>query len=370
MAGDCGIAWVGRAVPAFFFETARWEAVKFVAHKKAGTARPTAWPGATLPHTMATPAFLFGKRLSLTSAPGATTIRDVVSASVPADGVHRFRAGPTAAADPDELTMSIITLITDYGTQDHYAAVLKGVIAGIAPAARVIDATHAIAPHHVLYGAFVLGQILPWYPPGTIHLAVVDPGVGSNRRILVGKYAGQYVIAPDNGLMTLLHRETRPEALHVVENERFFLPALSSTFHGRDIMAPVAAHLFNGVGMHEFGRATDQLEMLSVPHRAQIKEGVMHGIVLYVDRFGTLVTNVHREQLVATGGVESAGDVRVNGTRLGGIRSTFSDVPVGEPLALIGGCGFLEIAVNQGSAVEKFGAADGLRIEVRCVASG
>lgn len=284
--------------------------------------------------------------------------------------------------------MSIITLITDYGTQDHYAAVLKGVIAGIAPAARVIDATHTIAPHNILHGAFVLRQILPWYPPGTIHVAVVDPGVGSDRRIILGKYMGQYVIAPDNGLITLLHRENRPEALHVVENKRFFLPALSSTFHGRDIMAPVAAHLFNfkeagllneagllkeaglGVRLHEFGRATDRVELLSVPHRAQIKGDVMHGIVLYVDRFGTLVTNVHREQLVETGGVERAWEVRVNGTPLGGIRSTFADVSVGEPVALIGDCGFLDIAVNQGSAVERFGAPDGLRIEVRGLASG
>ncbi|MHC4695630.1 MAG: SAM hydrolase/SAM-dependent halogenase family protein, partial [Planctomycetota bacterium] len=242
--------------------------------------------------------------------------------------------------------MCIVTLITDYGTRDHYAGVLKGVMLGIAPQISITDITHDIEPHNVLHGAFVLRQVWAWYPPGTIHLAIVDPGVGSERRIIVGKLEGRYVVAPNNGLVTLVHRELSVEAVHFAEDPRFFLSRPSATFHGRDMMAPVAAHLASGVDMGEFGPVADSVELLPVEYMAQSAGDSIRGRVLHVDRFGTLITNIRAEQLRAfSESVERIG-VLVNGTSIGPIRSTFCDVPPGTPLALIGGGGLLEIAIN------------------------
>jgi S-adenosylmethionine hydrolase len=260
--------------------------------------------------------------------------------------------------------MQLITLITDYGTRDQYVGALKGVILSIARSASIVDVTHDIEPYNVLHAAFVLRQIWPWYPRGTVHLAVVDPGVGSDRRIILGQYGGQFVIAPDNGLVTLVHREMQAEAVYVVEDRRHFLPHPSTTFHGRDIMAPVAARLANGVKPQKFGRATDHLEVLPVDHRAQIDGDMVRGTVLYVDRFGTLVTNIGDDQL-PRGERRVAPEVVVNDENIGPLRSTFPDVAPGEPVALIGSSGMVEIAVNQGSAAERFGPVPAVRVEVR-----
>jgi S-adenosylmethionine hydrolase len=261
--------------------------------------------------------------------------------------------------------MPVITLTTDYGTRDSYIGELKGVILSLASSVQMVDITHDIEPHNVLHGAFILRRIWPWYPRGTIHVAVVDPGVGSDRRIIIGQYAGQYLVAPDNGLVTLVHRETPAEAMYVVENRRYFMPQLSSTFHGRDIMAPVAAHLANGVSPKECGRATDHLEILPVAHRAESTADGLAGAVLYVDRFGTLVTNIDQEQVAGLGGSRRAAEVLVDGESIGPIRSAFCDVPEGSPVALIGSGGTLEVAINRGSAAERFGGNAVVRVQVR-----
>jgi S-adenosylmethionine hydrolase len=261
--------------------------------------------------------------------------------------------------------MSIVALTTDYGTQDYYVGAIKGAILGIAPNARIVDVTHEIRPHDVLHGAFVVRQVWPWYPKGTIHLVIVDPGVGSQRRIILGQYGGRYIVAPDNGLVTLLHRDFPAEAMHVVEDRRYFLPVLSATFQGRDMMAPVAAHLANGVNPRRFGRVTDRLEMLPVAHRAAAIGGIIRGGVLHVDRFGTIVTNVLKEQVCGASGQAGDWEVLINGTSVGPVRATFSDVELGEPVAFIGSCGMLEIAVNRGSAIGRFGPAESVRVEVR-----
>lgn len=261
--------------------------------------------------------------------------------------------------------MPTIVLLTDFGTRDHYVASVKGVIAGLAPNVPVVDATHDIEPHNVLHAAFVLMQTWRWFPPGTIFLAVVDPGVGSDRRIILGQYGGRFVVAPDNGLVTLLHRQESPEAVYVVENRRFFLPETSRTFQARDIMAPVAAHLANGEKPAAMGPLTDRLEMLAIPHRAKMLEDGLQGIVLYVDRFGTLITNIHADQLETMRTAEGAWEVQVNGTPISRFADTFSDVDVGETLAMIGSSGLLEIAVNQGSAAKRFGNGGDVEVRVR-----
>lgn len=259
--------------------------------------------------------------------------------------------------------MPIITLLTDYGPRDHFVGELKGVILSIAPEVQIVDITHEIEPFNVRQAAFVLRQIWPRYPAGTVHCAVVDPGVGSERRIILGQYAGRFVIAPDNGLVTWVHHGYAPEAMVVVEDRRYFLPQISSTFHGRDIMAPAAAHLVNGVLPRAFGRVTDRLEMLPIPHRAEATAGGWLGIVIYVDRFGNMVTNIHEEQLRAPRDAPRSWKILVNGTSVGEIRSAFCDVVPGSALALIGGSGFLEIAVSQGSAAQRFGPVEHVRVE-------
>lgn len=259
--------------------------------------------------------------------------------------------------------MAIITLLTDYGTGDGYVAALKGVIAGIAPDARVVDITHEVPPYDVAHAAFVLGQVWRWFPAGTIHVAVVDPGVGSARRILLGEFAGRFAVAPDNGLLTFVHHDHPTGRVWSVENTRYFLPDISSTFHGRDILAPVAAHLAMGVTGSSVGPATDQLERLPIPPRAERHAGGLRGQVVHVDRFGTLVSNIHQDQLPKADGDRDRLQVTIDGTPIGSIRKSFHEVPVGEPLAMVGGSGFLEIAVNQGRAVERFGASVTILVE-------
>lgn len=261
--------------------------------------------------------------------------------------------------------MPIITLLTDYGLRDHYVGELKGVILTIAPKAQIVDITHDIEPFNVRQAAFVLQRVWSRYPAGTVHCAVVDPGVGSDRRIILGQYAERFVVAPDNGLVTWVHREYETEGMFVVEDRRYFLPQISTTFHGRDIMAPVAAHLATGVKPRSFGRITDRLEMLPIPARAEPTEGGWAGNVIYVDRFGTMVTNIREEQLHTTRGEQRLWDVLVNGTSIGPIRSAFGDVSTGSALAIVGGSGFLEVAVNQGSAAQRFASLVNVRVEVR-----
>lgn len=257
--------------------------------------------------------------------------------------------------------MGVIAVITDYGTQDYYVGALKGVILQIAPDATIVDVTHAITPQDIAQAAFVLWQSWTWFPRETVFLAIVDPGVGTDRRIIVGKYAGRYVVAPDNGLVTFIHQEMAVEALHVVENEQYFLPVRSATFHGRDVLAPVAAHISQGVPAEALGPSVDQVNLLPIALGAEIRSDGVYGAVLYTDRFGTLVTNIGREQLAAMGRPSEGLEVEVDGVSVGPVRTTFADVSAGVVVALIGGSGLLEVAVNQGSAVERFGAVQVVR---------
>ncbi len=261
--------------------------------------------------------------------------------------------------------MACITLITDFGMSDHYVGVIKGVIHSIAPEVKVIDITHEVGAHDVVQAAFILRQVWNWYPAGTVHLAVVDPGVGSRRRLLVGKYAGRYVVAPDNGVISLVHHEVPIEDLRVVENVRFCLATVSATFHGRDILAPVAAHLARGQNLRDFGPFTDHLEVLQIERSTASANGVVTGVVLYVDRFGNLITNIRREELTCAHPHRHTAQVYVNGRCIGPLRTCYADVGVGEPLALLGSSDCLEIAVNRGRAADLLACGPSARVEVR-----
>lgn len=261
--------------------------------------------------------------------------------------------------------MAIITLITDFGTCDHYVAVMKGVILGIAPDVQIVDVTHEIEPHNVLHGAFVLQQTWSWYPPGTIHVVVVDPGVGYDRRIVLTQLDGHYVIAPDNGLMTLVVRDRPDHVAFILDNEKYFLPSVSATFHGRDIMAPVAAHLARGVAPADFGARADRLHLLTAVEPIPLPAGGYEGRVVYGDRFGNLVTNIGETQLSLLGGSVESWHVLINGLSIGPIRKTYAEVPEADALAVIGSCGLLEVAVNRGRALDRFGPTESIKIEIQ-----
>ncbi len=261
--------------------------------------------------------------------------------------------------------MPIVTIITDFGWRDHYAAAMKGVILQIAPKTTIVDVTHDIPRHDVLHGAFVLCETAKWFPPGTVHLAVVDPGVGTARRIIVGRYGGQFVVAPDNGLISFLHQQLPAEEVRVLENPRLMMPLVSSTFHGRDVMAPAAAHLAAGRRLQEFGPLTDRVDALKIAHAVVTHDHCLLGQIIHVDGFGNLITNIGVDDLKPIYRWRPDAHVYVAETSVGPVRQTYADVAPGEPIALVGSSGLLEVSVNGGSAQDRFRPPPGTAIELK-----
>lgn len=261
--------------------------------------------------------------------------------------------------------MSIVALMTDFGTADHYVGAMRGVILGINPKATIVDVTHDIPSQDVSHAAFTLRQVWPFFPPETVFVAVVDPGVGTRRRILAARYSDRIVLAPDNGLLTLVHRDAELQEIRTVENRRLFAATLSNTFHGRDIFAPVAAHLSRGLGLDHVGPVADRIEVLDLAKPVHHSDGSIDGEVILIDRFGNLITNVSEVDLSAARVGNRQFEVSVKGQPVGPIRITYGDVGRGEPLAMIGSSQMLEIAVNHGSAATLFGAGRGDSIRLR-----
>lgn len=233
----------------------------------------------------------------------------------------------------------IITLLTDFGTSDSYVAEMKGRLLGLAPEATIVDITHDIAPGDVMAGAYVLRRAWPEFPRDTIHVAVVDPGVGTSRRALAVDAAGHLFTGPDNGLLESALAEFQAKAVALPE------PAtVSKTFHGRDVFVPAAAVLFMVRDIAKLGVPVRDPVRLGVP-TARVRDGVASGTVIHIDGFGTLVTNIERAM------VEGARTARA-GAHAIPILATFADVAPGEPVAFIGSGGTLEIAVRNGRAVD------------------
>lgn len=256
----------------------------------------------------------------------------------------------------------IITLTSDFGTRDPFVGVMKGVILSIAPGVRLVDLTHEIAPHDILESALALEAAVPFFPPGTVHLAVVDPGVGSARRPLAVAAAGQHFVAPDNGLLSFLFGAGGWRAVRL-EAPAYRLPVVSQTFHGRDVFAPATAHLALGTPLERFGPAVTNPVFLPWP-TARREGDRLAGEVIHVDRFGNLVTSVRAEDLQALGPVSSL-VVEVEGREVGRIVGCFADLPPGGVGAVVGSSGRLEVAVREGSALAATGARRGSTVRVR-----
>ncbi|MCX7707763.1 MAG: SAM-dependent chlorinase/fluorinase [Anaerolineae bacterium] len=255
--------------------------------------------------------------------------------------------------------MTIITLTTDFGLSDGYVGIMKGVILGIAADVQLVDISHDITPQDVRQGSFVLRNAVSYFPAGTVHLAVVDPGVGSSRRPLLVTTPRASFVGPDNGLFTFALEQPGAQAW-VLDQPRYWLPAISRTFHGRDIFAPVVAHLARGVPPEELGSPVSdavQLEPL-LPERLGNHHIVGH--VIHVDRFGNLITNVPASWL-------ADGDwaCEIAGRRIPRLSETYSAALPGELLALIGSSGMLEVAVRNGSAARLLEAGVGQAIHLR-----
>ncbi len=262
--------------------------------------------------------------------------------------------------------MPIITLTTDFSLRDHYVASMKGVILSINPKATIVDVTHDIEPQNVLQTAFIMRHIWPNFPVGTIHVAVVDPGVGTDRRIIAAEFNRQLLICPDNGIASLLHRDAPIASLREITNRQLFAnPEPSATFHGRDIMAPVAAHLSRGTKLTELGPASDQMEILDLPKTKRNPDRSTEGEVIYIDAFGNLVTNLTREAMAPTYVANPEARVWLGERDVGPVRQTYADVNGKEPLALLGSVGMLEIAVNGGHAAKELDAGIGTAVRVK-----
>ncbi len=247
----------------------------------------------------------------------------------------------------------VVTLTTDFGTRDSYVAQLKGVLLSRCDDLRVQDLTHEIAAHDVLEGALFLASAVPTFPAGTVHLAVVDPGVGSARRAIAVEVANQHVVCPDNGLLTLLGRAHTIEAAHELTNPQLRRGPVSPTFQGRDVFAPAAAHLACGGALADVGAPLSAIVELDLPSPERITDGV-RGAIMHVDRFGNATTNIPASALGPLGGLRVQG----GGLDLPLLR-TYADAKPGEALALIGSSGYLEVAVRAGSAAQALGLQRG-----------
>jgi len=254
--------------------------------------------------------------------------------------------------------VSIIALTTDFGTKDGYAAQMKGVILGICPQARLIDVTHDIQPYSLIEGALVLKGVSPYFPDGTIHVAVVDPGVGGARRGMALKADNRYYVGPDNGLFSLIFQLAQEWEAREITNPAYLLPQPHATFHGRDVFAPTAAHLCAGKPFESVGPPIHDPVRLNLPVPLETLDGIQ-GEIIYIDRFGNLTSNIPAGILARTVRSIETGNVRIPG-----ISRFFGEVSDGEPVALINSLGFLEIAVNKRDASRELAVSTGEPVRV------
>lgn len=257
----------------------------------------------------------------------------------------------------------LLTLTSDFGTRDAYVAAMKAVILERAPAdLRLVDISHDIPPNDIMAGAWVIREAARFFPAGTIHVAVVDPGVGTERDPVLIRSGGQWFIGPDNGLFSLISEDGGGTEAWRLDKPGYWLPMVSRTFHGRDVFAPVAAHLACGVPPDRLGSPHHELKSWRWPEPVQDHDGI-RGWVVHIDHFGNLISNIPSG---AVGQAAGAGQVKVyvGNTILGRISGTFGDVAEGEAVIYPGSAGFLEVAVNKGSATDALGVPKGSEITI------
>lgn len=275
-------------------------------------------------------------------------------------------------------TLPIITLITDFGERDSYVGTMKGILLNMLPDVRIVDITHQIAPQNIRQAAATLAEVYPFFPPHTVHLVVVDPGVGSMRDpIAIRTTRGQFV-APDNGVLTyVLQNEPEWKAIRLDNSAYWRDQSPSNTFHGRDIFSPVAAHLANGIGLEKLGSVVNTLTQIPTSS-VTVSANIVKGEVMHVDHFGNVITNIKELRWTGNSMLElhlpdaapliidaQKAHVIVGWHTIDGIYPIYSAVAQGQRLALIGSSGELEIAINQGNAAEKMAIKPGDPVSIR-----
>jgi S-adenosylmethionine hydrolase len=258
----------------------------------------------------------------------------------------------------------LITLITDFGIEDTYAGVLKGVILSISPGCSIVDITHQIPPQDVRAACFALSTAYAYFPKRTIHLVIVDPGVGGTRRPLLIEAEDYFFIGPDNGVFTAILVKPGPKSVIEITNEEYFLAEVSSTFHGRDIFAPVAAHLVNGCPSSRFGTPASDYVLLDWPQPSVVKPGEAQGTILHIDRFGNLVTSFSRDYIKQMTGnrtfrIECAGRIITQ------MVPSYAFAQTGELCGMFGSSNYLEISVTNGSARDILNAQCGDCVKIK-----
>jgi S-adenosylmethionine hydrolase len=257
----------------------------------------------------------------------------------------------------------IVTLTTDFGLRDPYVAEMKAAILSLCPNAVIVDITHEIEKFSIRMGAYVLASAAPYFPKGTIHVAVVDPGVGTRRRSILIQTQRGFFVGPDNGLLILAAEHQGTTSVHEITNTRLMLPQVSSTFHGRDIFAPAAAHLANQVHSAEFG---PEIHDVTKPEFAKVTltKGTLVGEVLHVDNFGNIITNLSKKEIAHIHAKDAIAIELPNYKLKLKLCKAYGEAKPQEPLALIGSHNYLEIAMNQGNAATEFKTKPGDRIKI------
>ncbi len=267
--------------------------------------------------------------------------------------------------------MAVVALLTDFGLSDAYVGVMKGVIFSIAPSAQVVDLAHGVAPQDIVGASYSLYSAHPYFPENTVFTVVVDPGVGSGRRIVALRTDRKIFLAPDNGVLTpVINSETIHEAVSV-ENPEYFLHPVSRTFHGRDIFAPAAARLAAGEALSQFGPplSASAFVRLDVAPPEVDSDGCLAGTVIAVDRFGNLITNIGRDDIAAAFGDTADRSLKtiIEGFEINGVSETYQSVPQNDPLVVFGSGDMLEISVNCGDAAGYFKKKRGDSVRVCCL---
>jgi S-adenosylmethionine hydrolase len=259
----------------------------------------------------------------------------------------------------------IITLTTDFGTNDHFVGTMKGVILDIVPEAQIVDISHSVQAFDVLDGALTISQAYSYFPTRTVHLVVVDPGVGTARRPILASSDKYHFIAPDNGVLSLVY--AREERMHVrhITSDHYFLQPISNTFHARDIFAPVAAYLAKEVDTQKFGEEVEEYVRFSAPKPKAVETNRLRGVVLKVDRFGNLVTNITPQDAPALFAAEAKGfRILVGSHEISEMHTVYAEGAPGEVFGILGSMGFLEVAANRGAAAQLTGAGKGTDVTV------
>jgi S-adenosyl-L-methionine hydrolase (adenosine-forming) len=259
----------------------------------------------------------------------------------------------------------IVTLTTDFGINDHFVGTMKGVILGVEPNAQIVDISHAVQPFDVLDGALTISQAYNYFPSGTVHMVIVDPGVGTARRPIIVTSERHHFVAPDNGVLSLVYqKEQRLHARHVTA-EHYNLQPVSQTFHARDIFSPVAAYLAKGVDPEKFGDEITDFVRFNAPKPKPVNESTLRGIVLKADRFGNLITNITPEDAPMLFTTPAAAFKIVVGKReVTEIKAAYADGTPGEVFGILGSMGYLEIAANRASAAQVLGVGKGVDVNI------